>query len=44
MQFSNVKPKYAKFTNILLACANMGTIEEGMEIHKSVVEMQPYGL
>jgi len=38
MQLLYVKPKYVTFTNILLACATMGALEEGMEIHQRVFE------
>ena len=38
MQLSDVKPDSATFASILRACATMGALEEGMDIHQSVVE------
>lgn len=38
MQLSKVKPNFATFVSILAACATMGALEEGMDIHQRVVE------
>jgi len=38
MQFSRVKPNFVTFANILPACAIVGALEEGMDIHQRVVE------
>ena len=38
MQLSDVKPNSITFASILPACATMGALEEGMDIHQSVVE------
>ena len=38
MQLSGVKPNSTTFASILPACATMGSLEEGMDIHERVVE------
>lgn len=38
MQLSNVKLNFVTFTSILLACATMGVLEEGMHIHQIIIE------
>ncbi|XP_057873534.2 pentatricopeptide repeat-containing protein At3g12770 [Cryptomeria japonica] len=38
MQLSGVKPSSATFASILTACAKMGALEGGMEIHKSIID------
>eukprot|EP01018_Ginkgo_biloba_P006326 Gb_17177 [translate_table: standard] len=36
MQLSDVKPDSKAFANVLLACANLAALEEGMEIHEEI--------
>ncbi|XP_057830926.2 pentatricopeptide repeat-containing protein At1g15510, chloroplastic [Cryptomeria japonica] len=38
MQLAGVKPVSATFASILPACAKMGALEEGMEIHRCTIE------
>ena len=38
MQLLSVKPNFSTFINILSACISMRALEEGMDIHKRVVE------
>lgn len=35
MQLAGVKPDSTTFASVLPACAQMGTLEQGMEIHLS---------
>ncbi|XP_057837805.2 pentatricopeptide repeat-containing protein At4g18520, chloroplastic-like [Cryptomeria japonica] len=38
MQLAGVKPNSTTFASILPACAKMGSLEQGMDIHQSIVE------
>ncbi|XP_057832150.2 pentatricopeptide repeat-containing protein At3g12770-like [Cryptomeria japonica] len=38
MQVAGVKPNFTTFANILPACAKMGALEQGMHIHKGIME------
>ncbi|XP_057815486.1 pentatricopeptide repeat-containing protein At1g08070, chloroplastic isoform X1 [Cryptomeria japonica] len=38
MQLSGVKPDSSTFTSILPACAKLGALEQGIEIHQKIVE------
>ncbi|XP_059069450.1 pentatricopeptide repeat-containing protein At2g39620-like [Cryptomeria japonica] len=38
MQLAGVKPVSATFASILPACAKMGALEQGMDIHQSIME------
>ncbi|XP_057841718.2 pentatricopeptide repeat-containing protein At1g11290, chloroplastic-like [Cryptomeria japonica] len=38
MQFAGVKPNSTTFASTLPACAKMGALEQGMDIHKSIME------
>ncbi|XP_057854729.2 pentatricopeptide repeat-containing protein At2g13600 [Cryptomeria japonica] len=38
MQLTDVKPDSSTFISILPACAKMGALKEGMEIHQSIIE------
>ncbi|XP_059077345.1 pentatricopeptide repeat-containing protein At2g13600 [Cryptomeria japonica] len=38
MQLAGFKPNSTTFSSILPACANMGALEQGMEIHQSIIE------
>ncbi|XP_057854815.2 pentatricopeptide repeat-containing protein At2g13600 [Cryptomeria japonica] len=38
MQLGGVKPDSATFASILPACAKMGALEQGMDIHQSIME------
>ncbi|KAH9297551.1 hypothetical protein KI387_029233, partial [Taxus chinensis] len=38
MQLAGVKPNSTTFASILPACANMGALDQGMDIHQSVIE------
>ncbi|XP_057834761.2 pentatricopeptide repeat-containing protein At2g39620-like [Cryptomeria japonica] len=38
MQLAGVKPNSTTFASILPACAKMGALEQGMDIHESVLE------
>ncbi|KAH9310531.1 hypothetical protein KI387_025566, partial [Taxus chinensis] len=38
MQLAGVKPNSATFASILPACAKMGAIKQGMDIHQSIME------
>jgi len=38
MQLSGVKPNFTTFASILLACATMGPLAKGIEIHQRVVK------
>ncbi|XP_057837432.2 pentatricopeptide repeat-containing protein At1g11290, chloroplastic-like [Cryptomeria japonica] len=38
MQLAGVKPDPTTFTSILPACAKMGALEQGMDIHQSIIE------
>ncbi|KAH9288067.1 hypothetical protein KI387_032184, partial [Taxus chinensis] len=39
MQLVGVKPDSTTFASILPACAKMGALEQGMDIHQSIMEM-----
>ncbi|KAH9288065.1 hypothetical protein KI387_032182, partial [Taxus chinensis] len=38
MQLADVKPNSTTFASILPACAKMGALEQGMDIHQSIIE------
>ncbi|XP_057873711.1 pentatricopeptide repeat-containing protein At3g24000, mitochondrial [Cryptomeria japonica] len=38
MQLAGVKPNPTTFASILPACAKMGALEQGMDIHQSIIE------
>ncbi|XP_057873023.2 pentatricopeptide repeat-containing protein At4g30700-like [Cryptomeria japonica] len=38
MQLAGVKPNSATFASVLPACAKMGALEQGMDIHQSIME------
>ncbi|XP_057837431.2 pentatricopeptide repeat-containing protein At2g03880, mitochondrial-like [Cryptomeria japonica] len=38
MQLAGVKPNTTTFSSILPACAKMGALEQGMDIHRSIIE------
>ncbi|XP_057854814.2 pentatricopeptide repeat-containing protein At1g11290, chloroplastic-like [Cryptomeria japonica] len=38
MQWAGVKPNSTTFASILPACAKMGALEQGMDIHQSIME------
>ncbi|XP_059067389.1 pentatricopeptide repeat-containing protein At2g39620 [Cryptomeria japonica] len=38
MQLAGVKPNSTTFASILSACAKMGALEQGMDIHQSIME------
>ncbi|XP_057837821.2 pentatricopeptide repeat-containing protein At3g16610-like [Cryptomeria japonica] len=38
MQFAGVKPNSTTLISILSACAKMGALEQGMDIHQSIIE------
>ncbi|XP_057837814.1 pentatricopeptide repeat-containing protein At3g24000, mitochondrial-like [Cryptomeria japonica] len=38
MQFTGVKPDSTTFVTILPACAKMGTLEQGIDIHENIIE------
>ncbi|XP_057854721.2 pentatricopeptide repeat-containing protein At1g08070, chloroplastic-like [Cryptomeria japonica] len=38
MQLAGVKPDSTTFVNILSACAKMGALQQGMDIHQSIIE------
>ncbi|XP_057854806.2 pentatricopeptide repeat-containing protein At5g27110 [Cryptomeria japonica] len=38
MQMANIKPNSTTFVSILPVCAKMGALEQGMDIHQSIVE------
>ncbi|XP_057858136.2 pentatricopeptide repeat-containing protein At3g24000, mitochondrial-like [Cryptomeria japonica] len=38
MQLASVKPNCTTFSSIVPACAKMGALEEGMEIHQSIIK------
>ncbi|XP_057841650.2 pentatricopeptide repeat-containing protein At2g22070 [Cryptomeria japonica] len=38
MQLTDVKPDSTTFASILPACAKMGALEQGMDIHRSIIE------
>ncbi|XP_057837809.2 pentatricopeptide repeat-containing protein At1g11290, chloroplastic-like [Cryptomeria japonica] len=38
MQVAGVKPNSTTFSSILPACAKMGALEQGMDIHRSIME------
>ncbi|XP_057833070.2 pentatricopeptide repeat-containing protein At3g16610 isoform X2 [Cryptomeria japonica] len=38
MQLAGVKPNSTTFANVLPACAKMGALEQGMDIHQSITE------
>ncbi|XP_057816350.2 pentatricopeptide repeat-containing protein At1g11290, chloroplastic-like isoform X2 [Cryptomeria japonica] len=38
MQLASVKPNSTTFASVLPACAKMGALEQGMDIHQSIIE------
>ncbi|XP_057848257.2 pentatricopeptide repeat-containing protein At3g16610 isoform X3 [Cryptomeria japonica] len=38
MQLAGIKPNSTTFASILPACAKMGAVEQGMDIHQSIIE------